>query len=79
MLTRLEQDHVPWDTLGVLLEKGVNISSGTFGRDVADPKQIKFGKELAEKIENLICEDFDLEWSINHNQIPLDMTPRALS
>ena len=79
MLTRLEQDHVPWETLGVLLEKGVNISSGTFGRDVADPKQIKFDKELAEKIENLICEDFDLEWSINHNQILLDMTPRALS
>jgi len=79
MLTRLEQNHVPWETLGVLLEKGVSISSGTFGRDVANPEQIKFDKELAKRIENLICEDFDLEWSINHNQIPLDITPRAPS
>ncbi len=79
MLTRLEQKYVPWETLGVLLDKGVTVSSGTFGRDVANPKQIKFDKELAKNIENLICEDFDLEWSINHNQMLLDMTPSAPS
>ncbi|MAJ50039.1 MAG: hypothetical protein CMB82_00270 [Flammeovirgaceae bacterium] len=79
MLTRMEQNHVPWETLGVLLEKGMSISSGTFGRDVADHNQVKFDTELAKKIENLVCEDFDVEWAINHNQIPMDMTPRASS
>jgi len=72
MLTRLEQSHVPWETLGVLLEKSVSISSGTFGRDIANTGQIKFEEDLAKMIENLISEDFDLDWPINHNQTSLD-------